>query len=220
MTTRRTKPLDELVHVENLFDALTGENVSLGDGLWMPTSFVVHFRDPRRRFEARLHARVGKDLRPRCTRVELSALGRNVITDMRSVPLPVAAILREAARQATQESTRKEAPGRLLSKVRGGISFAPTFSHGPGAAAVESRLRRRGYQALTDEHLAKVAAIYRSALREKQPPIRAVERELQTSYATARRWVYEARKPTRGFLGPTTERRAGELKPAKSRRKR
>ncbi|MGH2975582.1 MAG: hypothetical protein ACRDLL_12035 [Solirubrobacterales bacterium] len=68
--------------------------------------------------------------------------------------------------------------------------------------------------AVTDDHLSRVAAVYRTAVEQGDPPTQTVADAMYAARSTAGRWVVEARK--RGFLGPATKGRAGERKETQS----
>jgi hypothetical protein len=57
----------------------------------------------------------------------------------------------------------------------------------------EARHRSRRGVRLPDEHLNRVAAVYRAAQRNGEPTTRAVADELHTSRSNAQRWIAEAR---------------------------
>lgn len=70
---------------------------------------------------------------------------------------------------------------------------------------------------LSDEHLARVARIYRQAVADRKPTRAAIQQEMgPAALGTVARWVHEARRredPATGepFLGPARGRRAGEV---------
>lgn len=53
---------------------------------------------------------------------------------------------------------------------------------------------------ITKEQLQRVADIYRRAVRDRKPPLRELERELQVAYSSSARLVGQARAA--GLLGP------------------
>ena len=71
--------------------------------------------------------------------------------------------------------------------------------------------RKTSRNRITEEHLARVAAVYRQAIDEGVPPKQAVASELHASTSTAGRWINLARQ--RGILGPTLPGKKGELAP-------
>jgi hypothetical protein len=75
-----------------------------------------------------------------------------------------------------------------------------------------SRARRQGVP-VDEEHLRRVAEVYRAAVARGEAPTKAVSRELFASRSTAGRWVMQARK--RGFLRPALGRIGGEARPNK-----
>jgi hypothetical protein len=70
---------------------------------------------------------------------------------------------------------------------------------------VEMRRRRR----MTRRLLIEVARVYRSALRDGEPPTLAVATHFTVAHRTAGRYVSEARKA--GELGPAVGTTAGEI---------
>lgn len=70
------------------------------------------------------------------------------------------------------------------------------------------RLDRRRRTPLSRDDLADAAKVYRTALKAGDNPTAKVAEVLYLSRSSAGRWVAEAR--SRGLLGPTRERRAGE----------
>jgi hypothetical protein len=83
-------------------------------------------------------------------------------------------------------------------------------------AAAATDPPRRGKR-LPDEHLQRVATVYREGEARGYHPTKYVASRLNTARSNAGRWVMEARR--RGFLGAAEPGRAGEVKkPAKKRR--
>jgi hypothetical protein len=105
-----------------------------------------------------------------------------------------------------------------LKKDGSGIGFAILRDKQGWLEAYRSEAHkpRRG-QRLEDEHLAKVAEIYRDALATGRPPTQTVAEVMHTARPNAGRWVAEARR--RGLLaqapGPG---RAGERRQTRRRR--
>jgi len=77
------------------------------------------------------------------------------------------------------------------------------------ARQVEGLRAPRRRNRINDELLRRVADAYRKAMAEGRPPKKAVELALYVSKATAGRYIMKAR--SRGFLGPTSPGRKGEL---------
>src|SRR5207249_4557258 len=73
--------------------------------------------------------------------------------------------------------------------------------------AISSRPTARNR--VTDEHLGKVAAVYRRAINDAIPPKQPVGDELHASTSTAGRWISLARR--RVILGPTLPGKNGEV---------
>jgi hypothetical protein len=64
---------------------------------------------------------------------------------------------------------------------------------------------------ITNDHLERVAEIYRQAIDAGRPPKKAVSTEFTVSQATAGRYIMQARK--QGHLGPTLPGKKGEATP-------
>lgn len=97
-----------------------------------------------------------------------------------------------------------------MEEREGSVSYHPR-AHGE-TITEERPVRPRATGRLTDEHLSEVASVYRQALRDagsgRPRPRQAIKQHFGWgSPATVARWIAEAR--TRGFLGPTEQRRAG-----------
>jgi hypothetical protein len=122
--------------------------------------------------------------------------GPPVTTDtVRAVPL--AKLLRTSAACAVWEPRQLQGAGELRQKVDA------------------SRRRWR----MTDDHLRRVADVYRDNPRDaagRRAPVNAVMEQFGTTRPTAGRWVMKARK--RGFLPPATDS-GGKLPPVKRARK-
>ena len=75
--------------------------------------------------------------------------------------------------------------------------------------AIDQHEHSRGRAAVTDEHLAEVAKVYREAAAAGQPPTQAVAIHFERARSTAGRWVVQARQA--GHLRPARgDRQAGE----------
>jgi hypothetical protein len=81
--------------------------------------------------------------------------------------------------------------------------------HAARALPVARPQRRR---AVTGELLRQVAAVYRKAVTDGEPPTTTVAGHFGVSHSTAARWVGQARKA--GALGPAAGPTAGEVKPS------
>jgi hypothetical protein len=77
------------------------------------------------------------------------------------------------------------------------------------ARQVERLRAPRRRNRINDELLDRVAKMYRQAMEEGRPPKKAVQEALYVSEPTAGRYIMNAR--TRGFLGPTSPGKKGEL---------
>lgn len=158
-------------------------------------------------FEASLEVHVGEDLRRRVTEVRISVTGRDDEITPDALRLPLRSIL------ATVEDEFIE-PGE--EEPRG--TFSRATPRGPGGLPMiimPDTEPKRSYRASTDEHLKRIAALYRQAVRAGRPPIQTIKDTLDaagefTSKATVKRWVSKAREQE--FLGPTSPRVAGEKK--------
>src|SRR5207245_2076856 len=60
-----------------------------------------------------------------------------------------------------------------------------------------------------DDHLVRVASIYRQAWEAHRPPTKAVAENLHLSHSAAAKWVAKAREA--GLLAPTERGRAGGI---------
>lgn len=119
---------------------------------------------------------------------------------------------------------------RLIRQAVAGAAVALTIgSAGPvDAGAVVFGLARRGERerdfyrryvndtdrprrgrTVTDEHLQRVADVYRAAVEHGDPPTRTIADTMHASRATAGRWVTQARK--RGLLGAAVHGKVGEF---------
>lgn len=191
---------------ENLLLAMVGPKVSLGRGRWLLRHLTRTFREPDLGVTAELEISTGRDGVPRCTRLDLR--GANV-----PERVPLRSLVRASVAMAT---------------VGGPIKPRGTY---------DSELKRlnkpfvperppRAYTRVTDDFLRDVAAVYRRAIRDgRRDPARAVmewqakrDPKRPVSHSRARAWIKEARDPERGFLRPTEERRAGELRTRKGKR--
>lgn len=81
--------------------------------------------------------------------------------------------------------------------------------HAARALPVTRPQRRR---AVTAELLRQVAAVYRKAVADSEPPTSTVADHFGVSHSTAARWVGQARKT--GALGPAAGPTAGEVTPS------
>jgi len=90
---------------------------------------------------------------------------------------------------------------RLLVNEQGEVFGAAGKPPGSAPVAIRAEMRRHGWQPLDDEHLRKVASVYRAAERH---PTKAVAERFGVPRPTAGRWVMAAR--ARGLLEPATQR--------------
>jgi len=109
--------------------------------------------------------------------------------------------------------------GNLVRDVAREIAVSPTGEHFNGVpiagrvvnpderAELDAAIQQRRQGArVPDAFLEKVAAIYRRALEQGEPPTETVRKVMPGSRSSAGRWVEEARR--RGYLPPTTSGRA------------
>lgn len=118
--------------------------------------------------------------------------------------IPVARLVREAV-TAAMNKVRELPDGRvvpLITDQGDRDEFYASFAGG-------MRQPRRG-SPLSDDHLRRVADLYRAALERGDPPTQTIADEFPVPLArsTAAKWVMKARE--RGFLGPAMQGKAGE----------
>lgn len=113
---------------------------------------------------------------------------------------------REGGPALTSEILRAVPVARVLRAVLEAITHDVSRS---GDGRVHFSMTRVDREAgPTDENLRRVARVYRGAHLVGMPPTKAVQDHFGLARSTAGRWVMEARR--QGFLGPGTERQAGE----------
>lgn len=118
------------------------------------------------------------------------------VRGLRQIPLP--RILDALAAEDVGEEARSWLAENL------GLQLAHT-----AVPTYERPETRRGSR-LPDDHLKRVAEFYRQGLlTSRRRPAKYVAKAMQVSEPTARRYVQRARD--RGFLGPTTQGKAGEM---------
>jgi hypothetical protein len=166
---------------------LLGERVDLGDGVLVPERVTVTATpdmegDPPHEVVAEVVAHDGRLV---CEEVTLRRVdgGPPVTTEsLRRVPL--AGIVGAGLRGSVLESGEDGVrPFSIPSDVA---------AHGP-----------------TDQALRAAATVYRFSHALGEPPTKAVAASLGLTHSTAARWVAKARE--RGYLGPTSQGRAGEV---------
>jgi len=165
----------------------------------IPMQFeMVDTRDDRRP-EVTLGFEI-RDGVPECTRVELraTAKGREVrSSDLRAVRVEDAL---ETAISVAPHEYNVDADGRpSISPVPGNKEQARTTVKWARAARKEARRR------VTDDMLREVARVYRE---NPYSPTSAVADTFDRAHRTAALYVHQARE--RGFLGPTSQGKAGE----------
>ncbi len=186
---------------------------------WLPERFEVLVSERVLPHEVLLAFLVEQG-RPQCTALELRRYHRHLhpVTLVESDEWKV----RPTYNEITSERLRV-VPVRRLTRlaVLSALHSAPNAdAHRPNAAALsqwndlyasklERPTRTGGAYPLDAEHYRAVASIYRRAVAAGGAPTNAVRRSMQVSPQTAARYVSQARR--RGFLGPTTQGRAGEL---------
>jgi hypothetical protein len=155
---------------------------------------------------------VGLDLqsfRERRGRQEATtAAGPQPVTATLLRQLPVATLISEARRDQAdlvEWASRAKEVGARARRAAG--KQVPPFEQ---ARRRGGRPRERG-----PEHFEAVAAVYSDALRLGDRPTKAVEQRWQVAASTAAKWVRQARRL--GFLGPTTQGKAGGIAPPKRR---
>jgi hypothetical protein len=170
----------------------------ISDEFAVPVRFVADSETVSLRVE------IDSDGHPRCRAVQVR--GERLTSD--DLRLPLARLLRQAVAGAavpvTPGATGEVDPGAVLAGLlrRGGRErdFYTQF--------VNDTDRPRRGAPVTDEHLQRVAAVYRAALDRGDPPTQTVADAMHASRPTAARWVAKARE--RGMLGAALRARAGE----------
>lgn len=184
--------------VQPTIEVTPGAALRVGAGTVMYERFTARFTaDDNIPCDVELEISVHEGIGPRCT--SLRASGREVTgTVIRAIP--VAELVRAACRWATF--------------LEDGLTPLPVAEqlHSEGrrlAADADRALAQRGSREITDEFLAEVAAVYRDAVDRGEPPIEVLHTRFHRSKSAASKWVVEARR--RRILGPTEQRKAGEI---------
>jgi hypothetical protein len=177
--------------------ALRGEAVAYGKGHALPPRFRATVTraegDPENvpdHLEASFEVREG---RVRCVGLDLT-LERDFDHPVTSanLRLPVTVMTKTITAIAAVEVDMSSQPGTVAVSV---------------ATDLSALSEPRGNYHLDDQHLRKVAKVYRAAIRAKRSdPRNAIVAEFAVSRPTAGRWTQMARE--RGFLPPTEPRKA------------
>ena len=164
----------------------------------VPRQFCSTVRDDDLSLELEVDIEmVGDD--PHCRRLEVRALDGSEITGATLRRIPVARLI-----------------GILLANAAWKVTGPATFQTGMLDSeraefyeryASNVRRPRRG-SPVSDDHLGRVAELYRAALERGDPPTQTIADEMHAARSTAARWVAQARE--RGHLGPSLPGRAGE----------
>lgn len=124
-------------------------------------------------------------------------------------------LIRDAAISAASVPIERNAEGDAF--ISGLPGILRRTAADPSAVRMAATRRTAGPGArLPDEHLARVATIYRQAIANRKPTRAAILKEMgPAGPSTAARWVQEARLRTdpntgKPFLGAATGTRAGE----------
>ena len=172
----------------NLIDVDGIHAVDLGDGVRVPEHVTIHAEpgeDDDLPYAVDLEV-VVRDGRLVCETLALHALeGGEPVTTEGLRRVPVTGIMRHGL------------VGHVYEPVPGEPAKFTTFAPDPEIA-------RNGP---TEEALRAAAVIYRLAYALGEGPTKAVASALELTHSTAARWVATARD--RGYLGPTTQGRAG-----------
>jgi len=177
------------------------EWVSFGPQHVIPRRFQARVRDRRYPFcEFEVEVRDGK---PTCVWLQVETTDTVPTITWSNIRLPLRMFVEEATAVAAM---------RLVTGPDGRVTGHPSYLHSDEEfeafyEAASTRLPRRGVP-LDDEHLRKVAEVYRDP-RGGRHPTEFVAEQLHATRPTAGRWVMKARE--KGFLGKARDRQAGEI---------
>lgn len=165
----------------------------------VPRRFTSTVRDDDLGVEVEVDTEVDDRGDPHCRRLEIRALGDEAVTweTLRRVPLGrwLRHLMTQAAWKVTGPTTMQTGMSRDER-----VGFYEQYAKG-------GRRPRQG-SPLTDEHLRRVADLYRAALERGDAPTQTIAHEMHAARSTAARWVAMARE--RGLLGPAKRGQAGE----------
>jgi hypothetical protein len=144
--------------------------------------------------------------------------GRIEVKEMRLVMVGKRTLTTSLLRQLpigkwiTEDRRKIGSSARWLLAIDGWTAAEQQLMEQLGAARRSGRRR----PPLSDDTLVAVSEVYRKAHATGASPTKAVQRHFHVSRSTAGRWVGRARQ--QGYLGPTRERQAGELRAKKNRK--
>ncbi|WP_052668658.1 hypothetical protein [Nitriliruptor alkaliphilus] len=189
-----------MANIKVRFDA-TQQQVSAGDGTWLPLAFVAIHDDPDRPVRVLVEVEVDPGSgRPRARSVVVEGRGTYEVTS-RDLRAPVATIVQEALPVAADSG-----PLRPAGELRDPPSWGtPRPMHTNVKRRLVADSARRQY--LTEADLAEVARVYVEALQEGRPTAAAVAQARGVEEGTARNLVRRARQV--GLLTQTADRQAG-----------
>jgi hypothetical protein len=198
--------------VADTHEGLTGPFVELFDGeLQVPRAFTAEIEDDG--MTATLDIEMDGD-RPRVRRLEVRA---NDVSQEMLRRIPVARIaLNALALKAAKPIEFGDLPDHMqvalneqgLSDRTTLIELADQERHQYYQQLARGARRPRRGSPVGDEHLERVAKLYRAAVERGDPPTETVGKEMHAARSTAARWVALARK--RGLLGAAIPGRGGE----------
>lgn len=171
--------------------------VRIGERFLVPGRMVALIEHPALPVTVEVAIEIGHDHAVHCSR--LTCTDRSVprgVTGEKLRRLPVERIIRSVLAAAAEDEL-----GRSLDWVPG---HQDAFSEALAIGNPASRW------ALTEDHLAEVARVYREAVASRErTPVNAVATHFGRPRPTAARWVQKARQA--GLLGETTQGRVSEL---------
>jgi hypothetical protein len=159
--------------------------------LLLPARFGADIDDDELPYVVELEVRV-VDGRPTCSRLTL--LQRDGGAPVTSRELRGVQLSRYLALAAGAHAMRFTTEGMAA----GSVAVEPMWGEEVVVRRTDVEKPSPGRRPLTDDHLKKVAQIYREAQRDGRPTSAAISAELSGATATVSRWVGEAR--ARGFL--------------------
>lgn len=198
MTTEQ--PFARFIPVPEKDDTVTF--VRLDDDFAVPRRFVAE--GVRNGHPMALEIEVSNDGAARCIGLRIFSAGSQRIT-AETLRLPIAGLTKQAVAGCARKFTPLEEGGEPVFRL---ISTGPSEAAAFYERYVTKGRRPRQGSPLTDENLSEVAQVYRAAVKNGDPPTRAVMGAMHVERSTASRWIRAARD--RGLLGPAMRGKGGE----------